>query len=155
VALKVLRPELMNHVGAVARFQREVKAVGKLRHPQIVRATDAGEVDGVHFLVMELVEGTDLNRLVKRLGPLPMADSCELVRQAALGLQHAHEHGLIHRDIKPSNLMLSVDGQVKVLDLGLARFHADHPANDDLTPSGLMVRTLDYMAPEQASDAKA
>ena len=118
VALKVLPADRMNNAEAVARFQREMKAVGRLNHPNIVRATDARYVDGVHFLVMEFVEGIDLAKLVKRRGPLLVADACEMVRQAALGLQHTHEHNLVHRDIKPSNLIL--DREVQVLDLGLS-----------------------------------
>ncbi len=137
VAVKLLSPERMNDAAAVARFQREMEAVGKLDHPNIVRATDAGEVDGKSFLVMEYVEGLDISDLVRRVGPLPIADACEIVRQAAVGLQNAHEHGLVHRDIKPSNLMLAFSDQrsavsghvsdqsaiVKILDLGLARLH--------------------------------
>src|SRR5262249_36648202 len=120
VAVKVLSPSRTGDARAVARFQREMEAVGQLEDPHIVRATDAGEADGVHFLVMELIDGTDLSHLVRRRGPLDVADACELIRQAALGLQHAHEHGLVHRDVKPSNLLLSVRGELKVLDLGLA-----------------------------------
>jgi len=107
VALKVLPKDRMEDQRALARFEREMEAVGAVDHPNIVRAMDAREVDGVHFLVMEYVEGIDLSKLVHRLGPLPVPDACEIIRQAALGLQYAHEHGLIHRDIKPSNLMLS------------------------------------------------
>jgi len=111
VAIKVLPPQRMQDAQAVARFEREMRAVGKVEHPNIVRATDAGEADGSHFLVMEYVAGVDLSRLAKRVGPLPIADACEIIRQAADGLQHACEHGLVHRDIKPSNLMLMVSGE--------------------------------------------
>ena len=92
---------------AIARFEREMKAVGRFDHPHIVRAYDAREIGGAPVLIMEFVEGMDLGRLVQRLGPLPVADACELVRQAAVGLQYVHERGLIHRDLKPSNLMLT------------------------------------------------
>jgi serine/threonine-protein kinase len=155
VALKVLPAERAHAPEDVARFEREMRAVGKLNHPNIVRATDAGEADGVPFLVMELVEGTDLQRLVQQRGPLPLAEACELVRQAAMGLQHAHEHGLVHRDVKPSNLLLSAEGQVKVLDLGLARSHGGPSAGPALTGPGNAMGTLDYMAPEQAQDARS
>jgi serine/threonine protein kinase len=154
-ALKVLAAERLNNPAAVARFQREMKAVGRLDHPNIVRATDAGEAAGVHFLVMEFVPGVDLAKLVRQRHPLRVADACEIGRQAALGLQHAHEHGLIHRDIKPSNLVLGPDGVVKILDMGLARLHAATPPAQDLTASGLIMGTIDYMAPEQMNDPKS
>src|SRR5581483_6662032 len=88
----------------VARFQREMTAVGRLTHPNVIRATDAGEAGGWHFLVMDLVEGLDLAELVHRSGPLPIPDACAVARQTALALAHVHEHGLVHRDVKPSNL---------------------------------------------------
>src|SRR5262249_48278346 len=129
------------------RFEREMKAVGQLDHPNIVRATDAGRSRGRHFLVMDLVPGCDFARLVQRLGPLPLADACESARQAALGLQAIHEAGLLHRDIKPSNPMLTPDGGVKVLDLGLVRMVA--APSDSLSRVDGLAGTLDYMAPEQ------
>jgi len=153
VALKVLSGGRTEDEQAVARFQREMKAVGRLDHPNIVRAHDAREIDGQLALVMEFVDGLDLGELVERLGPLPVADACELVRQAAAGLEHAHRHGLVHRDIKPSNLMLSAKGQVKVLDMGLALVHAAWPGGEDMTVPGQVMGTPDYMAPEQASDS--
>src|SRR5690606_24353240 len=100
VALKVLPASLLKDSVAVGRFEREMRAVGKLSHPNIVAAHDAGDFQGTHYLVMELVEGIDLSRLSHRLGPLPTAEACELVRQAAGGLDHAHRRGLVHRDIK-------------------------------------------------------
>jgi len=152
VALKVLPKGRIGNERAVARFEREMKAIGVLDHPNIVRATDAGNIRGTWFLVMELVEGLDLKEVVRRAGPLPIADACEIARQAALGLQCAHQHALVHRDVKPSNLMLTTAGQVKLLDLGLARFQAGHPAGDEMTATGQAIGTLDYMAPEQASN---
>ncbi len=149
VALKVLADHRLNDPAAVDRFSREMQAVGKLAHPNIVRALDAGEADGRHYLVMEYIDGLDLSRLSRRCGPLPVAEACELVRQAALALQHAHEHGLVHRDMKPSNVMLTRDGQVKVLDLGIALLQPEEPATSDLTGTGQVMGTLDYMAPEQ------
>jgi len=107
VALKVLPAERICNAGAIARFRREMKAVGRLNHPNIVQASDAGEVDGTYYIVMEYIEGIDLSSLIASHGPLPFPEACELVRQAALGLQHAHENGLVHRDLKPSNLMLT------------------------------------------------
>ena len=153
VALKVLPQDRLTDEAAIARFRREMKAVGKLSHPNIVQATDAGEEDGMHYLVMELVDGIDLSKFVRQNGPLPVADACELIRQAAEGLEHASEHGLVHRDIKPSNLMLTRDGSVKILDLGLALL-AGPQATDtsELTATGQVMGTIDYMAPEQGSD---
>ena len=148
-AIKLLRIEATSDARAVARFRREMEAIGRLDHHHIVRATDAGEAGGVHFLVMELVDGIDLSRLVRLRGPLPLAEACEVIRQAAAGLQCAHEHGLVHRDIKPSNLVLSRQGEVKVLDLGLALLGSAGPGSRELTATGQVMGTADYMAPEQ------
>ena len=153
VALKILPRELAADAQAVGRFQREMKAVGRLDHPNIVRAYDAREIEGHLVLVMECVEGLDLAELVDRLGPLPVADACELVRQAAVGLHYAHEHGLVHRDVKPSNLMLGRDGGLKILDLGLALVHATWLSDVAMTAPGQVVGTPDFLAPEQVSDS--
>jgi serine/threonine protein kinase len=155
VALKVIKPDLVNSPDAVARFRREIDAAGRLMHPNIVRAIDAEWTGGCHFLVMEFVEGTDLARLVKRRGPLPVAEACDHARQAAAGLQHASERGMVHRDIKPQNLMLTPEGQVKVLDFGLARFASETMPAAALTETHMIMVTIDYMAPEQARDARA
>jgi len=149
VALKLLSPSQVGNRRAESRFEREMKAIGTLQHNHIVSAIDAGIADGTYYLVMELIDGCDGSQLVGRLGPLPIADACEVVRQAALGLQHAHEHGLIHRDVKPSNLLIDRSGNVKVGDLGLAQI-ALGPGDDERTPASQMLGTLDYMAPEQA-----
>jgi WD40 repeat protein len=103
---------------------------------------------------MELVDGIDLSRLVGQIGPVPAPEACEIIRQVATGLQHAHEHGLVHRDVKPSNVMLTRDGGVKILDLGLARLHESESKGDELTMEGQTVGTLDYMAPEQLGDCR-
>lgn len=153
VALKTLPPALTESPDALRRFRREAQAVARLSHPNIVVAHDAGEADGVHFLVMELIEGEDLARLVRNQGPLPVEEAVNCVLQAARGLEYAHGVGVIHRDIKPSNLLLDKDGTIKILDLGLARFHtAEQPT--DLTGSGNVLGTIDYMAPEQAANTK-
>src|SRR5262245_22749194 len=129
VALKVIRKDRLDSSETVRRFQREVEVAARLSHPNIVAAFDADEVRGVRYIALEFVEGIDLAKLVKKEGPLPVALACDCVRQAALGLQHAFERGLIHRDIKPSNLLLmhGPDGSagtgpvtVKILDMGLA-----------------------------------
>ncbi len=158
VALKALPADRMDEV-SVARFKNEIRAIGKLDHPNIVVAHDAGECRGVHFLVMDLVDGMDLARVVERRGRLPVADACEAIRQAAVGLQHAYERGLVHRDVKPSNLMLARDGRVRLLDLGLARSFGEATA-DALTAAGVLLGTADYLAPEQwdhphAADTRA
>src|SRR5205085_11414758 len=152
VAIKLLSADRTQSPSAVARFDREMHAIGGLDHPNIVRALDAGEHEGKHFLVMEFVAGDDVSALLARLGPVPVADACEIVRQAALGLQHAHQAGLVHRDIKPGNLMLTPDGVVKVLDLGLALLSQPAETGRELTGSGQVMGTLDYMAPEQGDD---
>ncbi|HRF01862.1 MAG TPA: serine/threonine-protein kinase [Pirellulaceae bacterium] len=152
VAFKALPSTRLSDPQAVARFEREMRAVGRLDHPHIVRAMDAGEHDGEHYLAMEFVSGSDLSRVSRRLGPLPVADACEMIRQAALGLQHAHEHGLVHRDIKPGNLMLSDGGIVKILDLGLAMLSEGEATDQpELTMTGQVMGTVSYMAPEQGS----
>ena len=103
-----------------ARFYQEAKAAGQLSHPNIVTAYDADQAGEFHFMVMEYVDGVDLSQTVKDRGALPVAEACEYIRQAAIGLQHAHERGMVHRDIKPHNLMVTQDGTVKILDFGLA-----------------------------------
>lgn len=157
VAIKVLHRR-RQHPETIARFEREMKLLGQLEHPNLVRATDANEEDGVHYLVMELIDGIDLSCLVRRVGQLSVADACEIVRQAAEGLQFAHQSGLVHRDVKPANIMLArasgngdqQDGSVgvKVLDLGLAS--ANESSEDEaLTSTDHVMGTIDYMAPEQ------
>lgn len=153
VALKLVAEKHEAAPHALARFEREMEAVGQLNSPHIVAAHDAGFDDGQHYLVMEYVEGLDLSQLAKRVGPLPVADACELIRQAAIGLQHAAERGMVHRDIKPSNLMLTRQGVVKILDLGLALLPGQQQAGLELTSSGQMMGTLDYMAPEQGGNS--
>jgi serine/threonine protein kinase/WD40 repeat protein len=157
VALKVIRKENLGSPDAVKRFYQEVQAAAQLTHPNIVVAYDAGQVGNTHYFAMELVEGIDLSRLVKESGPVPLALACDYVRQAAAGLQHAHERCLVHRDIKPANLLLSVvngKGTVKILDMGLARFHGGE-REKGITQTGQVIGTPDYLAPEQAMDSRA
>ncbi len=202
VAIKVLLERRTSDPNAIARFQREMEAVGQLRHPHVVEAYDAGDAEGTHYLVIEYVAGMDVSTVIRSIcgsglgsqresefdtgitpthgsqshdtldsappasDPLSAsdvlatqptqkaaptissADACEIIRQAALGLQHAHERGLIHRDVKPSNLLLSTEGVVKVLDLGLARLQTEH-INSALTSFGMVMGTIDYISPEQ------
>lgn len=151
-ALKVPPLDCILDGPALARFHREMELIGRLDHPNIVRATDAGEADGIPFLVMELVDGFDLRRLRQLLGPLPAAEVCAIAYHTLLGLECLRENGLVHRDIKPSNLMLTPAGEVKILDLGLGRF-GEANRGEELTATGLTMGTADYMAPEQKADA--
>ncbi|GEM_PF-2051737 len=177
VALKLIRKERLANPNTVKRFYREIRAAAKLEHPNIVRALDADEANGTHFFVMEFVVGQDLHKLVKTSGPLEVSRACEYVRQAALGLQHAQERGLVHRDIKPHNLLVcseqwavgSKSGAaspslptahcplptVKILDMGLARIDtdADGEHSSTMTQEGTVVGTPDYIAPEQVMDS--
>ncbi|MBV9123135.1 MAG: serine/threonine protein kinase, partial [Planctomycetes bacterium] len=153
VALKVVRKELTDRPAAADRFRQEVRAAARLSHPNIVAAYDAEQAGNLHFLAMELVPGESLDRVVRKRGPLPVIEACRLVLQAARGLQHAHERGMVHRDIKPQNLMLTPDGQVKILDFGLARFASETSPAGGLTEPGAVMGTPDYIAPEQARDA--
>lgn len=166
VALKVLSFARRQDEEAISRFQREMSIVGRLHHPNIVQALDAGEENGWHFLVMEYVAGIDLSALLRKSGPLPISAACEVIAQAAIGLQYAHENGLVHRDIKPSNVMLaqatntggSLEPQwvIKILDLGLARIQYSRMEQvSELTMDGQVMGTPDYMAPEQGDDSRS
>jgi eukaryotic-like serine/threonine-protein kinase len=139
------------------RFYREARAVARLDDPNIIRVFDVDRVGPNPFMVMEYADGTNLHDVVARHGPFPFDRACHYIRQGALGLQHAHEAGLIHRDVKPGNLILDRWGTVKVLDLGLARF-ADPDRNQAITDKydkNLVIGTADFMAPEQAFDSTA
>lgn len=149
VAVKVLPRLAAVDPESIARFEREVRAAGKLDHPNVVRATDAGEDHGVPFLVMELVDGVDVTKLLRTHGKLPVAVAAEVVRQAADALAHAHEKGIVHRDVKPSNLMVTTGGVVKLLDLGLAVFVSVVGRADERITGPTVLGTQDYMAPEQ------
>jgi eukaryotic-like serine/threonine-protein kinase len=171
VALKLINREWLESPKSVGRFMQETRAAGQLLHPNIVIAHDANEVNGTYFFAMEYIEGIDLARLVAKSGPLPYAEACEYIRQAAMGLQHAFEKGVVHRDIKPSNLLLTTTlsgQQIKILDFGLARFGrenlpthkapakeavANTPISERLTQAGAIMGTADFIAPEQAEDA--
>jgi serine/threonine-protein kinase len=178
-AIKVFKKAAFDSEEAYHFFQREVQATGLLNHPNLVTAYDAGKARGIYYLVMEYVDGPSVRKIVRRDGPLPVSLACEIARQTALGLQYAHERGMVHRDIKPSNLLVrnapgwnSARGPksepvlalaspptpvVKVLDFGLARLgHSPGvTVNGNATlavQSGVMVGTADYISPEQADN---
>ncbi len=153
VAIKVLPRNRVQDSSYLARFYREARAAAALDHHNIVRAYDIDNEGNNHFLVMEYVEGRDLEEIVRREGPLDYARAADYIRQAALGLEHAHQAGLIHRDIKPANLLLTGNEVVKILDLGLARFSEEEMASLTLAYQENVLGTADYLAPEQAVDS--
>lgn len=178
VVLKIIKPKWLSNSEAVMRFRREIQAAAKLVHPHVVTAFDAEQAGDVHFLAMEYVDGVNLAELISQRGPLPVEMACECIRQAALGLQHAYEHGMVHRDIKPGNLMAewrvgsgewgvkskrpvshpptphSPLPTIKILDFGLARFASEEAEGVD-TSAGVLLGTPDFMAPEQARNSRA
>lgn len=181
VALKIINQALLGRRGMVERFQREVRAAARLTHPNIVHAYDADRWGDTHFLVMEYVDGVDLDQVLLRDDPLSMERACGYARQTAIGLQHAYERGMIHRDIKPHNLMVTASEHIKILDFGLARMVSDpaatgtacnaasaSPRKTGTTASGApaaaglgpltcadtQVGTADYLAPEVIADAQ-
>ncbi len=147
VAVKILSRKIADNRQLLERFFHEIRAVAKLMHPNIVTAFDAGSQNGIHFLVMELVEGEMLSQRVSRLGPMSTAEVVHVLQQAADALDYAHRMGIVHRDIKPGNLMLTNDGRLKILDFGLATFNK---ATGENTPEKRMfMGTPEYMSPEQ------
>jgi hypothetical protein len=153
VAVKLLPANSVHDAGAVARFRREAKALAHLSHPGIIQAFDHGADGDRHFLVMEFVEGRSLAAVLRQQGRVGPARAADFTYQAALALHHAHKGGLVHRDVKPSNLLLSADGRVRLLDLGLARFLQDQIGDAGLTREGAGLGTPDYCPPEQFRDA--
>jgi serine/threonine-protein kinase len=153
VALKVLPPRLAGDKRGVDRFYREARAAAALDHPNIVRAYDISCDKGTHFLVLEYVPGVTLESLLNEAGGrLPVGTACDYVVQAAAGLQHAHEKGVSHGDIKPANLIVSPQGVVKILDMGLASFFQSAcPTLKDKNEPNVILGTADYLAPEQAT----
>jgi serine/threonine protein kinase len=174
VALKVLSVAQLKRPEAIRRFDREIEAARSLDHPNIVQVVDYDCLHGTPFLAMEYVEGRNLSDIVRQHGPLPIAWACEIARQTAVGLQHAHEEGLVHRDIKPSNLLLTIEGApassprptpgvparraqslIKILDFGMARFTSEAPPSDELTRTDQVFGTIDFIAPEQAQSSRS
>jgi serine/threonine protein kinase len=154
--LKVMGRHIMDRPGVLDRFVREIRAVARLRHSNIVTAYHATRLGDSVVFAMEYVDGLDLSRMVKAKGPLPVSHACNFVYQAALGLQHAHEEGLVHRDIKPGNLMLARKGDkstIKILDFGLAKASREQKVDGALTNEGQALGTPDFIAPEQIVNA--
>ncbi|MEM7559412.1 MAG: serine/threonine-protein kinase, partial [Planctomycetota bacterium] len=162
VALKVIHSEWIRKQEAIDRFRREVKTAASLDHHNIVTAHDAEQAGDLHFLVMEYVDGENLAETVAMNGALPVAKACDFVRQAAEGLQYAHDRGMVHRDIKPQNLMVTKDNTIKILDFGLASLAPQtspseaisEDADGKLTIAGSVMGTPDFISPEQAEDAR-
>jgi serine/threonine protein kinase len=157
VALKVMT-QLGNPKG-MQRYLQEVKAASALSHPHIVRTLESGEADSCHFLVMEFLDGHDLWAIMRSQSPLSVSWSCEVARQVALGLQHAHEQGMVHRDVKPSNIFVSPNPDfatphARILDFGLAHIATESLALNPVTQTGAVLGTPDYISPEQAMSAK-
>jgi hypothetical protein len=158
VAVKVLPLSRANDPQAVQRFEREVQLLAQMEpHPNLVAARHAATHDGRLYLMMDYVAGQNLAKLVASAGPLAPAQACACIRQAAVGLDHAHRRNIVHRDIKPSNLMVTEDGAVKILDLGLARLMAPATVQEDgaRTSPGVILGTWDYVSPEQTENASA
>jgi eukaryotic-like serine/threonine-protein kinase len=152
VALKLLAPERLSNPRAVARFQREARVGAQLQHENLVRIYDYGESNGRYFLVMEYIDGKTIGTLISEQGPMPSATAARLLRQVALGLEHAHRKGLVHRDVNPYNILVTHDGTAKLADLGLAIVMTEE---ERVTRDGAMVGTFDYVAPEQARQSRA
>ncbi len=156
--LKVVGGQLVERPGVRDRFLREVQSAAKLQHKNIVTAYSATRLGESIVLAMEFIDGEDLAKMVKSRGPLPVVHACYFIYQAALGLQHAHERGMVHRDIKPANLIFATEGKkgvVKVLDFGLAKVTSEGQADSGLTREGQMLGTPDFIAPEQIRDAQS
>ncbi|MCG6158470.1 serine/threonine-protein kinase [Rubinisphaera margarita] len=154
VALKILPAEKAENKILVKRFKAEGQAAAQLTHDNIVRVYESGEADGLHYIAMEYVEGTDVQRLIKKRNRIPIRRSTEIITQVARALDHAAQASIVHRDIKPSNLLITQAGVVKLTDLGLARI-VDDTEETSITRAGTTVGTVDYMSPEQARSSKA
>ncbi len=156
LALKVMKTDTPKSLNFLARFEREVRAAGRLVHPNVVATYDAGECEHGQFLVMEYIDGSDLSAIVKKTGALPIDEAIDAIRQAATALNYAHQQDVVHRDVKPSNLLRDVSGVVKVADLGLAQIKQG-PVDETaaLTGEGMGAGTVDFLSPEQARDAHA
>jgi len=150
-AVKIIAPQIATRASSIARFYREMRLIGRLDHPNVVRAFDADQIGELLYIVMEYVPGQSLDHVLEDRGPLPVADVLNYMAQTARGLAHAHERGIVHRDVKPPNLLVSEDGQIKVLDLGLSALMEADSTTSFATAAGLVVGTVNYMSPEQAT----
>ena len=146
VAVKVLRPQYSSDKEFVARFRREAQAAASLSHPNVVNIYDVGEDEGVHYIVMELIEGDNLKSLIRKEAPLPVNQALRIALQICEALRHAHDHNIIHRDIKPHNILLTTNGRVKVTDFGIARAISA----GGFTQTGVVMGSVQYFSPEQA-----
>lgn len=154
VALKVLSSEQAADAETVQRFQNEAQSAARLDHENIARVHYVGEDRGIHFIAFEFVEGVNIRVLVDQRGPLPLAEAVSYTLQVAEALAHADARSVVHRDIKPSNVIITPEGRVKLIDMGLARMRQLNSAEADLTASGVTLGTFDYISPEQARDPR-
>lgn len=146
VAVKILRPQYSSDKEFVTRFRREAQAAASLSHPNVVNIYDVGQDGGVHYIVMELIEGDNLKSLIRKEAPLPVNRALHIALQICEALRHAHDHNIIHRDIKPHNILLTADGRVKVTDFGIARAISA----GGFTQTGVVMGSVQYFSPEQA-----
>jgi serine/threonine protein kinase len=160
-AIKILRDSARRSPGRLARFHREIEVTSRLSHANIVTAQTAGEANGSHYLVMDLVDGQDLKSVVRNSGPVTVARAVNYILQTARGLDYAHSERLVHRDVKPANLLLDVSDTIRILDLGLVQIVEEEQDEDQiedvtrLTVQGQVLGTPDYMSPEQAEDTRS
>ena len=144
VALKTINPAILEEADLLKRFHREAQAAGNLQHPNIVTIFELGDSEGVPFIAMEMLEGESLDRIIARREPLPLARKLSIIAQLCRGLDYAHKHGVIHRDIKPANIVLTKEGNTKVVDFGIV-----HLASTTVTRTGMVIGTVPYMSPQQ------
>ena len=149
VALKTIAPDLLSNSEIMERFRREARAAGTLQHPNIVTIYDSGEADGRPYIAMEFVEGENLQSIINRRARIPLAAKLKLVVQFCEALSHAHKHGFVHRDVKPGNILVTNDGNVKVVDFGIVHLESTH-----LTKTGTFLGTIHYASPEQINDGR-